>query len=169
MSPNAPQTTLDVLILRAGTDTCAMPSERIAELILIPALIRVPGQPSILDGFLNLRGTAIPVISLQRLFHQQAPEPGLHTPLLVLTTSTGPLALRVDRLEEVAAIDGNSLLPYASMDSLNECATAQFEWNGQAVALLSPERLLLVKERECLADLQAQTQQRLESLQAAIT
>lgn len=146
-----------------------MASDRIAELILIPALIRVPGQPSILDGFLNLRGTAIPVVSLQRLFHHQAPEPDLHTPLLVITTSTGPLALRVDRLEEVVAIDGNSLLPYASVDSLNECATAQFEWNGQAVAMLSPERLLLTKERECLADLQAQTQERLESLEATAT
>lgn len=156
----------DILIFRAGTYTCAIPSDQVAELILIPSLTRLPGQPAILDGFLNLRGVAIPVAPLLRLFLQHAPEPALHTPLILVRTSNGLLALRVDTVEEVVALDDDALLPYAPADSLNDCAVAQFHWNGQEVALLSAERLLLTKERECIAVLQAQIQQRLENLEA---
>jgi purine-binding chemotaxis protein CheW len=58
------------------------------------------------------------------------------------------------------------MMPCGPGDSLNGCAEAQFDWNGRPVAMLSPERLLLAKERECVADLQAQMQRRLEYLEA---
>jgi purine-binding chemotaxis protein CheW len=156
----------DLLIVRTGAYTCAIPSTQVAELILIPSLIRLPGQPAILDGFLNLRGVAVPVAPLLRLFLQSAPEPALHTPLVVIRVPNGLLALRVDTVEEVVTLDHDAFLQYAPSDSLNDCATAQFHWNGQEVALLSPERLLLTKERECIAGLQAQVQQRLHNLEA---
>jgi purine-binding chemotaxis protein CheW len=161
-----PQTTQEVLILRAGSYVCGIPSDQIAELILMPALIRLPGQPAILDGFMNLRGTAVPVASLLCLFQQSAQEPDLHSPLVAIRTSHGILALRVDRVEEVATVERTALLPYGPADSLNACAEAHFHWNGQVVALLSPQRLLLTKERDCVADLQAQMQRRLENLEA---
>ena len=160
------QATRDVLILRVGSYACAIPSKQVAELILMPALIRLPGQPAILDGFMNLRGAAVPVTSLHRLFQLPAPEPDLHTPLIAIRTPNGLLALRADTVEEVAAVDDAALMPYAPMDSLNHCAKAQFHWNGQEVALLSPDLLLLAKERECVAGLQAQMQRRLEDLEA---
>jgi purine-binding chemotaxis protein CheW len=156
----------EVLIFRAGTHLCAVPSEQVAELILMPSLIRLPGQPAVLDGFLNLRGAAVPVAPLLSLFLQPSPEPALHTPLILIKMPNGPLALRVDTVEEAVALDYDALLPYTPADSLNHCATAQFHWNGQEVALLSPERLLLVKERECIAGLQSQMQQRLANLEA---
>jgi purine-binding chemotaxis protein CheW len=156
----------DILIFRAGTYICAVPSDQVAELILLPSLIRLPGQPAILDGFLNLRGATVPVAPMLSLFLQPAPEPALHTPLIVIKMPNGLLALRVDTVEEAVALDDDALFSYAPADSLNDCAIAQFHWNGQEVALLSPERLLLTKERECIAGLQAQMQQRLENIEA---
>jgi purine-binding chemotaxis protein CheW len=79
------------------------------------------------------------------------------------------LALRVDVLEEVAAVSAEALQPYTNEDSWNECAEGQFSHNGQDVVLFSADRLLLAKERQCLADLQAQTQRRLENIEAGHT
>ncbi len=166
MHPRAPQAIRNVLILHAADHACGIATDRIAELVLLPALVRAPGQPDILDGFLNLRGAMVPVASLHRLFQRPAPEPHLYTPLVAIRTASGLLALRVDRVEEVAAVEPGALMPYAAEDSLNECAEAQFDWNGKAVALLSIERLLLAKERECIAGLQAQMQRRLANIEA---
>jgi purine-binding chemotaxis protein CheW len=166
MSLEEPPVTRDVLILCVAGLRCAIAADRIAELILMPALARLPGQPAILDGFMNLRGAAIPVASLHRLFELWAPEPQMHSPLVTIKTSSGLLALRADSLEEVAAVEGATMTPCGPSDSLNGCAEAQFDWNGRPVAMLSPEHLLLAKERECVADLQAQMQRRLEYLEA---
>jgi purine-binding chemotaxis protein CheW len=158
--------TQDLLILRVGGLRCAIAAERIAELILLPALSRLPGQPAILDGFMNLRGAAVPVASLHKLFELWAPEPHVHSPLVTIKTSGGLLALRADSLEEVAAVDSAAMIPCEAGDSLNGCAEAQFDWNGRPVAMLSADRLFLAKERECVADLQAQMQRRLDYLEA---
>src|ERR1700761_2219226 len=94
----------NVLIFRAAGQRCAIAAERVAELVLIPALLRLPAQPTVLDGFLNLRGAAVPVVALDRLFGAGAFAPGLHTPLIVLATSEGPLALRVQSVDDVATV-----------------------------------------------------------------
>jgi purine-binding chemotaxis protein CheW len=165
MRAQSPQAIRSVLIFRVAGYTCAIASHRAVELVLIPALIQAPGQPEILDGFLNLRGIMVPVVCVHRLFQREAPEPQLYTPLITIRTADGLLALRVDSAEEVAAVEDGALLPYGPEDSLNECAEAQFDWRGQAVALLSIERLLLAKERDCLAALRAQMQQRLADIE----
>ena len=166
MSLQEPAVTQDVLILRVAGLRCAIAADCIAELILMPALARLPGQPAILDGFMNLRGAAVPVASLHRLFELWAPEPHVHSPLVTIKTSGGLLALRADSLEEVAAVERAAMLPCEAGDSLNGCAEAQFDWNGRPVAMLSPESLFLAKERACMADLQAQMQRRLDDLEA---
>ncbi|HEX3875821.1 MAG TPA: chemotaxis protein CheW [Bryobacteraceae bacterium] len=156
----------DVLIFRTSNHRCAILASRISELVLMPALIRLPAQPAILDGFLNLRGKAVPVVPLDRLFESDAPAPALYAPLVVIETSEGPLALRVEAVEEVVAVDLESMVSATASDSLNGCAEAQFQWLEQAVAMLSTEQLLLKKEETCVAALQAQAQARLESLES---
>ena len=87
-----------VLIFRAAGHYCAIRSEWIVELTLMPHLLRLPAQPALLDGFFNFRGTPLAVMPLHRLFQLNAPEPGIYLPLLVVRTSRGLLALRADSL-----------------------------------------------------------------------
>jgi purine-binding chemotaxis protein CheW len=154
------------LLFRAAGHLCAIPSNRVTELVLLPELLRVPAQPALLDGFLNLRGVPVPVVSFARLFGQDSPAPDLHTPLVLVHAPGGLLALRVDRVEDVAAVPPDAILPAAAHDSLNECAEGQFPWNGEIAVLLAADRLLLRKEQECVADLEALARQRLEALEA---
>ena len=47
-------------------------------------LFAPPGLPAGLAGFLDLRGTAVPIVRLDRLFDLPELRPGLHTPMIVL-------------------------------------------------------------------------------------
>jgi purine-binding chemotaxis protein CheW len=156
----------NIVVFELGGYTCALLAEHVPELLLMPALTRSPGQPPILDGFLNLRGTAVPALPLHRLFNLPVPEPGLYTPIMLVQSAGGMLAYRVDRLEEVVSIDPSTLQPYTANDTFNSCAEAQFSMQGRRVVLLSADRLLLAKERECLAEFQSDTQRRMEEFEA---
>lgn len=153
-----------VLTFKVAGHTCAIPAERVSEVLLFPALARLPVQPPLLDGFLNLRGTVIPVVSLHGLFGFPVPVPEVHTPLMVLSVGNALLAFRADRMEDVTNIADDDLRPYSRQDSFNHSAEAQFERNGHEVILLSPDLLLLAKERLCLDQLQQEEQRRLERL-----
>src|SRR5262245_5564414 len=122
-----------VLIFDLGPHACALPIDEIPEVLLMPALVHLPAQPMILDGFLNLRGTAVPVLPLHRLFDIPAPEPDLHTPLILVRSAANLLGYRVDRLQGVAGIDSAALQAYAAEDSFNCCAEVQFTMDGREV------------------------------------
>ena len=128
------------------------------------SLLSSPGQPSILAGFLNLRGTAVPVIRLSRLFSFEGAAPQLYTPLIVLDGGGRLVALEADAVDEVCEIDEASLRDLGEGHSLNDCAEAVFTRNGRDVVMLSCDLLLLAKEKECLRECQAATQQRLDAL-----
>lgn len=129
------------------------------------ALAQSPGQPSILEGFLNLRGVAVPVVRLDRLFAFPPAPVGLYTPLIVLKGPRHPTALLVDSILDLAASPAEAWQPLDDSSSFNGCARAQLDWNGRRIIVLAPERLLLEQERQCLADLQSQAQRRIGELE----
>lgn len=129
-------------------------------------LAEPPGLPSLLEGFLNLRGAAVPVLRLGRLFGLPAPEAGLHSHLLVLRSAPHPLALLVDSASEIASLPADAFLPVREGNCFNECAAAEVTAGGRVVHLLAADRLLLEKERRCVSELQARAQQYLDELEA---
>ncbi len=152
-----------VLVLRvSGGLLCALDLEAVAEIVPLAELARAPAQPVLLEGFLNLRGRAVPVVRLDRLFGLEPSPPGLYTPLIVLRGQ--PIAFLADAALEVASV--KDWEPVEASGSLNGCAAARFEWGERPVYLLSSERLLLEEERRRVADLQAEMQRRLSALEA---
>jgi purine-binding chemotaxis protein CheW len=158
---------LGLLAFRLAGQLCALPLEKVREILPMPRLARPPGLPSLLEGFLNLGGMALPVLRLDQLFALPPLQPGLYTPLLVLRDPDPPLALLVEQVEAVLSVPGEALLPVREGHAFNDCATAEVALGGRTLHLLSPERLLLREERQRLAELQAMAQQRLGGLGAA--
>jgi purine-binding chemotaxis protein CheW len=150
----------------AGAD-CALPAESVREILPMAALLHLPGQPPILEGFLNLRCRPVPVVSARRLFDLPPAEPGMFTPLIVIHGEESDLALLVDRVDDLATVPASGLQPLAANHSFNDCAEAQFTAAGRDVTVISSDRLLLAQERRCIADLQALAARRLEELEAA--
>jgi purine-binding chemotaxis protein CheW len=124
--------------------------------------------PSPLEGILNLGGTAVPVLRLDRLLRLPVHETGLYSMLIVLKgLGDGAVALLVERIREVRSIPLSELLPVDRADSFNACAEASFVLGGQIVPLLSPRRLLLEKEMQALSEFRTLAQRRIEEWGAA--
>lgn len=152
---------------------CALPCEQTQEILPFASTLALPGQPPLLSGFLNLRGSSVPVVSLRRLFRLPPNEPSLYTPLIIAKLRHPAkfpetlLGLCVDRVLGVEELDRDSLQPLPKDHSLNDCAEAQFEDCGERTAVLSLERLLLSEERKRLAELSAESRRRVSEIESS--
>jgi purine-binding chemotaxis protein CheW len=140
----------------------AIPFESVQRIAPMAQLARPPGMPSMLEGILNLTGSALPVLRLDRLFHLPLQPLGLHSALIIVSgVSDGRIAILVDRVSEILTVPENGLLPVSDDNSFNGCAEALAPLRGQMIHVLSLKRLLLKKEREALSGFQAMAQRRL--------
>ncbi len=155
-----------VVVFQAG-GLAAIPAAAVREIVAMASLAHAPGQPSVLEGFLNLRRQAVPVIRVGRLFDLPQAPPGLYAHAIVLRGGPQPSALLVDRVTAVYTPRKEDWLPIADNSSFNRCAEAQLITPVGVAHFLSCDRLLLEKERLSIAELQVRAQQYLEELETA--
>lgn len=150
-----------------GEQWYAFPVESIAEVVHMAELSTTAGCPPSIEGFLNLRGSLAPVLSLRRLFGLGDAPPGLYSPLIVIHSNNdgNSIALRADAVLEVSPLPGNTgLRALSASDSFNSCARYAFTHRDRDVVLLAPDLLFDAKEQACLADLRRDAQRRLDGL-----
>lgn len=133
------------------------------EIVALPQTVQLPGQPEILEGFLNLRGTVLPVVRTAVLF-RQPPHAGLYSPIIVIRGAHGDVGLLVDEVRSVEDI-AEQWRPLAPGHSANEFALGEFVCDGENTILLDSARLLLVEEQQRLQQLQAELTRRRHSLE----
>jgi purine-binding chemotaxis protein CheW len=156
-----------VVVFHIAGQAYGLPLADLREVVPMAELSRPPGLPLLLAGLLNLGGTAVPVLRLDRLFGLPEITPGLYTPLLLLRGGDPPLALLVERVSRIASLPPEAVLPVPAHQAFNDCAEGVTTLDGHVVVLLSAERLLLEKEQQCLAELQDQEEARLRELEGA--
>src|SRR5271155_5749496 len=98
------QRTQDLLVFHSSGLDCAFPLEAVREIVPMARLSTPPGLPSGLAGFLDLRGTAIPIVRLDRLFDLPEQQPGLHTPMIVLRGVLAPVGILVNSVRGIARV-----------------------------------------------------------------
>lgn len=130
-------------------------------------LWRPPGLASILEGFLNLRGTAVPIVRFDRLFSLPEQPSALYTSLIILRGADWPTGVLVDTVVKIIAPEHNSWLPVRANHSFNHCLLAEVEMNGNVIHVLSPECMLIEREQRYVAEFQAIEQHRLADLKAS--
>ncbi len=153
------------MVFTLAGQPCAIPLESVREVVPMAQLARPPGLPALLEGFLNLRGEAVPVVRLRRLFGLPEASPGLYTPVVIL--KEGPLALLVDEVSGILSAPEEARLPVQEGHAFNDCVEAEVVLDGRTVHLLSKDRLLLEQERRRIAELQVTAQRRLSELEAS--
>lgn len=157
------------LIATVGDQLYAFPVESIAEVVHMAELATTAGCPPSVEGFLNLRGSLAPVLSLRRLFGLGDTPPTLYSPLIVLrrpaAAAGDTVALRADSVVEVAPLPETSdLRTLGPTDSYNACARYTFTHGDRDVVLLAPDLLFDAREQACLSDLRRAAQSRLDGL-----
>ena len=123
-----------------------------------------PGIPPGLMGFLNLRGTAIPIVRIDRLLDLPEQPAGLHTPMIVLRGVLGPIGILVDSVRGIVPVASVRMLEIPEDRTFQGCATAAVELDGDVIHLLSPAALLNGDENRMLVDYGAMSQARLLQL-----
>jgi chemotaxis signal transduction protein len=141
----------------------ALPLEDVERIAPMAHLARPPGLPAALEGVLNLAGTAVPVLRLDRLLRLPVERPGLYSMLILLKgISNGRVGILVDRVTEILSVPEMALLPVGGEHSFNGCAEALVAAPGAVIHLLSAKRILLEQEHESLAEFQTIAQRRIE-------
>jgi purine-binding chemotaxis protein CheW len=153
------------LIFHFSGLNCAFPLQAVREIVPMATLSCPPGLPSGLAGFLDLRGTAIPILRLDRLFNLAQQNPGLHTPMIVLHGALGPIGILVNYVRGIVEVPSAQLLNIPQDGTFRGCATAALPIEGDLISVLSPNALLSVSESCLLADYGAMSQARLVHLQ----
>src|SRR5271154_4395958 len=100
----------NLLIFHSSGLDCAFPLEAVREVVPMARLSAPPGLPSGLAGFLNLRGTAIPIIRLDLLFDLPEQQPGLHTPMIVLHGVRCPIGILANSVGGIVRVASAELL-----------------------------------------------------------
>src|ERR1700741_5330936 len=105
-----------VCLFEVGGHSFGLRLDSVSEVVPMAALSRPPSTPAILEGFLNLRGTALPVLRVATLLGLPQDSLDLHTPIVILRAAL-PLALLVNRVTGIAALPADGLLPISEADS----------------------------------------------------
>lgn len=153
--------TQSLLVFHSSGLNCAFPLEAVREIVPMARLSTPPGLPSALAGFLDLRGTAVPIVRLDRLFDLPEQLPGLHTPMIILRGVLGPIGILVDRVRGIVSMPSKQLVDIPEDRTFQGCASASVQLDGDLIHLLSPAALVSANEDRLLADHSAMAQARL--------
>lgn len=157
------------VVFHFGGKVGALPLEGVERIVPMADLARPPGLPSPLEGILNLAGSAVPVLRLDRLLQLPEQSPGLYSMLVVLKGGPdGQVAVLVDRVSEILHAADGDVLPLGKEDSFNACVEATIRMPEHVVHLLSPSRILLEREHESLSAFRAIETVRLEDWKQTI-
>ena len=136
------------------------------EVVHMAELIKPPGIPSFLSGFINIEGQVIPVVVLSILIGLPEPSIEMYTPLVIVKNETAHIALMVEKVLNIESIGEEQLFPLDDESIFNQCVSKSGKNNdGDTFYLLSPERILLAQEQQMIAAFQEMAQKRLDALQ----
>lgn len=115
MSGSLENATAQYLTFRLAGEVFGLPIDTVREVVDYPAITRIPRMPDFMRGVINLRGAVVPVVDLRVRFHMPAVERTTSTCIIIaeaeLQGGATTLGMVADAVEEVIALDGDSLRP----------------------------------------------------------
>lgn len=140
-NPQAEPAMRVLVLFEIGEHRCALPVESVKEIVLMAKLSTQPGMPSLLDGYLNLRGEALPVFRLARRLGLSEREPGLYTPILVTRAGSELVGIVVDRVQRVLSVPLEGAVPPTEALPFAEAVETDVTHEDEPVHVLAAERL----------------------------
>jgi purine-binding chemotaxis protein CheW len=133
------------LIFRIGEDMFGLPVTAVSEVVRMPeSLGTLPRAPAFIEGIMNLRGQAIPVIDQRRRFDAPA-DANIRRRVIIVSLADMQAGFVVDGVSDVVRVRRDSLQP---APDLGDGAVRIFD----RVAMIGAEQrmILLVEPRELL-------------------
>ncbi len=133
----------------------ALPIEPIEQIIEMVTITPIPQVKHLIEGVINVRGAAVPVVNLRRHLGLLEAPLHLHTPIILVQASGRMVALIVDEVIDVLNLPAHRIARPA--DFLPEGLEGAPVLQGLAhtldsmVLLLDPEHLFLPSQAQALA------------------
>jgi purine-binding chemotaxis protein CheW len=128
----------------------ALPIEAIVQVISMVTITPIPRSHPVIMGIINLRGAAVPVISLHRFLGLPEPRLQVHTPLILIRFGAQVIGVIADEVLDVIQfgleqiIHPQEILPEGLKDIPNLHGIVYFQ---QRVVLLIELEQLFISER----------------------
>jgi len=108
---------VQLVVFDLDNEEYAAPIEDLREIIRIPEIAPVPNAPEFIRGILNLRGTIVVVIDLEKRFHltREGATPASH--IIITQVKDGTFGLIVDKVSEVLRVPVSKIQPTPSLVS----------------------------------------------------
>lgn len=141
------KTMMDVVTLRLGGETMAVPAALLREILEPVPVTRVPGAGAFTAGLINVRGAVVPLTDLRVPFGMPVTPPTADTRMLVLDLVLGGVAVTVamlaDRVHDVTGIDMAEIedIPSVGMIWPPGFVKGLVKWRGEFVLLPDLERV----------------------------
>lgn len=116
----------DLVVFRLARQAYALPTEPVVRIIEMVTITPIPQVSSVVEGVINVRGVAVPVINLRCHFGLPEVPWGLHTPIILVQIGEQMFGLIVDEVIDVLNL---------SADQIYRVADVLPEWMGQAPVL----------------------------------
>jgi purine-binding chemotaxis protein CheW len=142
------------LLFRIGDDDFGLPVAAVAEVVRMPdSLGTLPRAPKFVEGIMNLRGRAIPVIDQRRRFDAPA-EAGQRRRVIIVTLGEMQAGFVVDAVSDVIRVGQADLQPAPDLGDgavriFDRVATVGAE--QRMILLVQPRELLDRAEKDLLA------------------
>jgi purine-binding chemotaxis protein CheW len=127
---------------RAGQQRYALPIERVREIQKIVAFAEVPDDNGMVTGMVDIRGEIVPVVDVRSLLGLPNAPYTLDTPMVVVSSGFGPVALVVDAVDAVIAISSDEAAAVPEMHSLASRTLGVHRADDELVLLLDIDALL---------------------------
>lgn len=145
----------DLVAFRLDRQTYALPIEPLVQIIEMVTITSVPQLDSSVEGVINMRGVAVPVVDLRRhLGLPQAPLQ-LRTPIVLVQVGQWTVGLIVDEVLDVLKLSGGRVARMTDIlpEGLGEAPVLQglAHTADGTVLLLDPEHLFRASDKQALA------------------
>lgn len=133
---------VDVIVFQVYGQYCALPTDKIREILEPLPVTPLPFTPGFVDGLVNIGGQVVVQMDLGHRLGLQKPLTGTCGILLVIDVGNGSYAIRVDQVFSRASLEEASLSACADAeeDTLS-VVSGQFAWINAMVLMLSAERM----------------------------
>lgn len=151
---------IQLVVFELDNEEYAVPIEDLREIIRIPEIAPVPNAPDFIRGILNLRGTIVVVVDLEKRFNlvREGKAPASH--IIITEVSDSTFGLIVDKVSEVLRIPVSKIQPTPSLvsskihaeylkgvgvlEEINEVETKEKEKDSAKIGAGEKSRLIII-------------------------
>ncbi len=130
-----------VLLFHVGDHANAVAIDDVERVLRAVALVALPDMPPYLEGLLNMRGNAIPVIDLHYRLSISAPPLDPENFFIILKHSTGKIAVRSVTTPVIKEPEGDYSAGLVNYGACPELLKGVIKIDGSPVPVYNPEKL----------------------------